>query len=197
MADFNISIDNKYTTDTYENTKLTYQWIYNAMTEARIVNVKIKEEFMFDIGKLSCNCNSMQEFTDYAYGQDSFTLIEMKVYQINPWTGKYLFISVDDEDVRISTNNKTDLEKIVGILKREKISEEKHIDNYYSISANNININHGNNNTINTTYQNCGESKLKQWFVAIIQNLLANWIWYVLGVLISGGGIYYLLNLIR
>lgn len=197
MADFRIKIGNKYTTDTYENTKLTYQWIYNAMTEASIINAKIKETFMFYIGEICCSCNSMKEFTDNAYGQNSFELIQMKLFQIDISAEKQLFIYVDDKGISITTNNKADLEKMVSILKREEKNAEKHIGNYYNISnisANNVNINQGDNNTINPSIQKKSKSRIKYWIDAIAQNILANWIWYLLGLLISGGGVYYLFH---
>ena len=62
MADFSILIKNKFSVDTFENTKKTYEWIYNSLSEANLVKAKIKSNFLFDVGKITCTCDSFEEF---------------------------------------------------------------------------------------------------------------------------------------
>ena len=40
MADFSILIKNKFSVDTFENTKKTYEWIYKSLNEALILEIR-------------------------------------------------------------------------------------------------------------------------------------------------------------
>lgn len=199
MATFSITIDNKYTTETYEGTKKTYQWIYDAMTEAKLIDSTIKESFLFDIGKVNCSCENIQEFIDNAYGQSDYDLIDMRLNQINLKDKKELHVSVQRDRVRITSDSKSNLEILVGILEKSETSRNMYVENQYNIgtvNGENININQGENNSISISQTKENKSKYKQWMESIVQNLVANWIWWLLGALISGGGLYYLISLI-
>ncbi len=78
-----------------------------------------------------------------------------------------------------------------------KASNSVYIENQYnvgSINGEKININQGENNSINIPDNKKKESKFKQWMESIVQNLVANWIWWLLGVLIGSGGLYYIIS---
>ena len=190
MANFQIKIKNKYSVTTYEDTKKTYDWICNAINTVKIINAKKQESFLFDIGKVTCTCDNIEEFIENAYGQAEYNLIQMKVFQIDPINNQNLFVFADKQGIVISSNNKKNLEIIIGEL--DKVEESKgatYIENHYNISdisGNNNNLIQGNDNAVHISIpEEKKPSKLKQWFEAILQNLLANWLWIVLPTILA------------
>lgn len=157
MSDFSIKISNRYSVSTYENTKKTYNWIYHALKEAKLLKSPIESDFLFDVGKITCNCKKIQEFSESAYGETDYKLITMKLFQISKFGMDYIFVFVDSDGLRITSSNKSDLEKLIEILDKEPQAE----------------------------LENIKISKIKQWTEAILQNLIANWIWIVLTSVVS------------
>lgn len=102
------------------------------------------------------------------------------------------YISVGyDNNVRISTESKVLLEKIINILQETSLTEVEINDpaslTYIGQQNNNIVVN-GTGNIV-ATHQSTvtspvkdseKESRVKQWFRAIMQNLLSNGLWYLL-----------------
>lgn len=157
MSDFSIKISNRYSVSTYENTKKTYSWIYYALKESKILKSPIESNFLFDVGKITCNCKKIQEFSESAYGETDYKLITMKLFQISKFGKDYICVSVDSDGLRITSSNKSDLEKLIEILDKEPQAKSE------------------NNNM----------SKIKQWIEAIVQNIIANWIQLLLTAIVS------------
>lgn len=188
MADFSIPIKNKLSVDTFENTKKTYEWIYNSLSEANLVKAKIKSNFLFDVGKITCKCDSFEEFKKHAFGFSDFKLNRMSIFQIT-LRNDNIHIYVDNSGLWISSNNKMYVEKLVQILNKDTISNDTtYIENQYIISnikGNNNNINQGGSNNIIISNDKEKISRLKQWVESILQNLLANWLGYLLTAIVA------------
>lgn len=188
MADFSIPIKNKLSVDTFENTKKTYEWIYNSLSEANLVKAKIKSNFLFDVGKITCKCDSFEEFKKHAFGFSDFKLNRMSIFQIT-LRNDNIHIYVDNSGLWISSNNKMYVEKLVQILNKDTISNDTtYIENQYIISnikGNNNNINQGGSNNIIISNDKEKISRLKQWLESILQNLLANWLGYLLTAIVT------------
>lgn len=154
MAEFSKTIKSKYNFKTYEGTKEAVEWILLSLKKANLSSQKPKVDFMFDIDDIGCSCEGIKEFTENAYGQKGYKLTEFKVVQFtNASICAYIASRYCDE-LYINTNNKNSLEKIILCLNETTLEDA------------NINVER--------------DSTTKQWIVAIIQNLLANWIWIVL-----------------
>ena len=188
MADFSLLIKNKFSVDTFENTKKTYEWIYNSLSEANLVKAKIKSNFLFDVGKITCTCDSFEEFKKHAFGYSDFKLNRMSIFQIT-LRNDNIHIYVDNSGLRVSSNNKMYVEKLIQILNKDTIANDTtYIENQYIISnikGNNNNINQGGSNNIIISNDKEKFSKLKQWVESILQNLLANWLGYLLTAIVT------------
>ena len=183
MARFTQRIKLKYDTKTYEGTKETYEWIMLAIDKLNLECETTKSRFLFEIGKIGCECNSIEEFTNYAYGQVNYNLINLHIY-ICQNSDEYLYISCSsDEEIYISATDKVTLERIVKSLedtelrKQNKKTENINIQNHYnigSINGNNNNIIQGNENEIDLKERQKKESKLKILIKAILKKLISS-----------------------
>lgn len=197
MADFAQRIENKYGTDTYQDTKNTYDWIMKAIQKMNFSN--IRTSFGFYMGEISCFCNNIEEFVAHAYGQADYSFISMN---FTVESEESLFISVDSgNQIRVSAESKNLLERAVISLKNTTLDESE-VNNLTSVIY--VNQQHvgtligGNNNIVandhssvvagnnNLIGQSDKESLIKQWLKAIGQNLISNGVWYILCIL---GGI--------
>ena len=205
MASFAQYIENKYNIETYQDTKNTYDWIAKVLQKQNIT--EYDSEFYFNLADISCSCSGIEEFVSHAYGQLGFDFLRLD-FSIHSGEGKPWFISVDSNNrVRISTESKLLLEKAVSLLKNTTLEnteindpisvtyiEQQHIGTILTGSNNTVANDHslivtGTGNTIANDHSTItspnepDESKVAQWFKAIGQNLLSNWIWYILCLL--------------
>ena len=190
MVDFSQRIKAKYDVSTYEGTKDVYEWIVTAIKKLKLDGEKIQVSFHFYTGDIGCKCDSIEEFIEYAYGQDRYSLIDLRVMQRQKDGKIIIYASCSRNEVYLSVNDKIILEKVVKSLEETNIKQEDksisdvnvHQTNYNigSINGDNNTIIQGNENKIITKEEQKKESKLKTWTVAILQNLLANWIWLVI-----------------
>ncbi|MBR3887756.1 MAG: hypothetical protein IKJ32_01525 [Clostridia bacterium] len=197
MANFTQKIKSKYNVNTYEETKKAYEWIVYSIEKLKLSNKKTEVEFYFYTGDIGCECNSLEEFTKYAYGQDRYRLITLKVMQYQNDGKSIIYASCFGSEVYLSTEDKMILEKVVKSLEETNIDKDEkntsniniqqNLYNIGSINGNNNNIVQGNDNKVIIDKEQKKESKFKNWIEAILQNLLANWIWIVITVV--GGAI--------
>lgn len=160
MAEFSKSIKSKYDFKTYESTKDAVEWILLSLKKLKLSSQKPKVDFLFDIGDIGCSCNTLDEFIENAYGQKEYKLTQFTVVQFKK-VDICIYISSNNEDeLYIKTNNKNTLEKIILCL------DETSSKDIYCEGTNNTDIKK--------------VSKIQQWTIAILQNLLANWIWVVI-----------------
>lgn len=194
MASFSQNISGKYGVKSYQDTKKTYDWIMKSLNKGGFENLKVTTEFLFDISEITCKCKNIEEFVEHAYGQSDYNLVSMD-FTIKSEGIPLWFIIVDSSSrIRISTDTKSLLEKIVGLLKNTSLDgTEKngpisvtHIDyqNNSVIVNGDSNIIANEHSTI-TNKQEKPESKINKWLQGICQGILANWIWYILGLIAS------------
>ena len=199
MASFSKTIETNRSLATYQDVRNVYDWLINSIDELKIQDKNITEELRFYIGDITCNTKSFSEFIEHAYGVDSFKFSELGIF-VHQKLENILYISLRfDSSLYISTSDKIVLENFCNILQKKETDTPTIVYNIASQNNNTTTIN-GNNNAvvnqsenvnINTETQKTG-SKFHQWLTAILQNLLANWIWYLL-TLLAGGFISYLI----
>ncbi len=194
MTSFKITIEGKYGVKTYQETKNTYDWIIRSLRKAGLDCTKLEIKFLFDLGAISCSCNSIEEFVSNAYGASEYSLTDMSICVVGNTTG-VVFVSVNHKNqLYISVDNKNSLEHIVDLLNKTTLSESE-INEAVSVTFigsqyNNAPAISGNNNTVNITSHN-EEPKIKQWIKAVAQNILANWIWYLLTIAATAAITYF------
>jgi len=194
MTKVSQNIKSKYNMKTYDGTKDTYYWIITAIKKLNLGYKKIDARFLFKIGDVGYDCNSIEEFTECAYCQKGYYLIILQVssYQTDD---DYIYIASSAEnELYVSTNNKVTLEKIVKLLKetdmkkQEEITGNTIIQNNYNIeniNGDNNSIIQGDNNVQRINEEPKKNSKIKSWIEAILQNLLANWIWIAIPIVLA------------
>ncbi|MBQ7036753.1 MAG: hypothetical protein IJN74_04605 [Clostridia bacterium] len=155
MAEFSKIIKSKYDFKTYESTKKAVEWILLSLKRLNMSSQKPKVNFLFDIGDIGCSCETMEDFVENAYGQKGYSLTQFKVIQFLHSNLCAYISSRNNDELYISTNNKNALEKIIQCL------EETSLDDSDNVEIQKV-------------------AKIKQWIVAIVQNLLANWIWVII-----------------
>lgn len=191
MANFSKEIPCKYDLKTYIGTKNTYEWICKSLKKLGINDDQIRSEFLFEIGDLTCTCVNIEEFTENAFGQKEYSLIRFSVFSFK-WSNLYISISNSNCTLYVSAENKNALEKAINSLENTSIEDEVNtentvINNNYnigSIQGNNNNIIQGGDNSI-ITEKTKNKSRICKWIEAILQNLVANWIWVVVPVIIA------------
>lgn len=191
MATFWIKTKNKYSVDTYQNTKNTYDWIMKALTKGMLDFDDLDVDFLFTVAEITCSCNGIEEFIENAYGQVGYRLTQMAVTFSVKEAGR-VRISVEPNDcVSISTTTKSMLEKIVNLLENTSLDETEANDpisvTYIETQINNDGvIVHGNQNNVANNHseieieQEQGDSGVKSFLSGILQNITSNFIWYLL-----------------
>ena len=191
VASFSQEIEGKYGIKTYQETKNTYDWVMKSLDKGGFKNLKVEAKFHFQTSEISCSCENIEEFIEYAYGQDDYALISM-AFSVKSGDISLCYISVNySSNVYISTDTKNLLEKIVSLLKNTVLNETEENDpisvTYIGNQSNDVIIN-GDNNTVAANSSVAmdiksptnAEPKWKQNLRAIVQDLIANWIWYLL-----------------
>ena len=194
MADFFQKVECRYGTDSYQAVKNTYDWITKSAQKLKLKNLQISEKFIFKVGEILCEAQSIVEFSNYAYGSESFEFIQ---FHISIYDGDKNFVSVIHlVNCNVHASNKATLEKFVALLKSTSLDETEMNDpisvTYIGQQNNEIAVN-GNGNiiathqsTVSSSEKNdSNESKAKQWINAISQNLVSNGVWYLLTLIVG------------
>lgn len=151
LASFSQNIPAKYGVKSYQDTKNTYDWIMKSLNKGEFLNLKIETSFLFNISEIFCSCKNIEEFVEHAYGQSGYSFTSMH-FEIESKGIPLWFISVDTiSGLRISTDTKTLLEKIVNLLKSTSLDETETSDPisvmYIEHQDNSVTVN-GNSNVI-------------------------------------------------
>ena len=154
----------------------------------------------FRLGDMRCIANSIEEFTELTYGVEGYELTSFEgIIRIKEKKIFFHYIF----DFSVSAENKVDLERFLNILERTSLDEKEGLQRSYIEAQtniehqNNVTIVQGKNNTVISNNSNINtselkkESKVKKWFVAIAQNLVSNWIWYLLTIIASALILYF------
>ena len=192
MASFSKNITGKYGVKTYQETKNTYDWIFKSILKGNFSSITINSEFQFSLSDIYCVCNGIEEFVENAYGQTAYDLNTMNL-SIRSENSRIAFIIVKfDNSISVSTESKVMLEQIVTLLETTSLDEteandpisvtyvENQINNEGVLIQGNHNVVANDHSSVNVALPKQTESKIKQWANAILQNLLANWVWYLL-----------------
>ena len=188
MASFSKDIKLKYGVNTYEETKKTYEWIEKSAKKWGGSKATISIDFQFHLGDIMCTAEGIQEFCEITYGVAGYHLISLGG---NISVGdKRIFLNYLVGKFSVDTNNKVDLEHFLNVLETTKLEEEMpitYIEAQVNIETqNNGTIVQGDNNTVVSQSSNINintdkkVSKLKKWITAVLQNIVSNWIWYLL-----------------
>lgn len=198
MAKFSKNINCKYGFSTYENVKDTYNWIQKSLQKLNRKNIRITERFQFHVGDISCAVDNYSEFVQYGYGVSDFEFVAIYIHASSENEDIYISDGWEGENylLRISSDSKETLEKVCEALSNTNLNDTNPSPNITYITTqnnnntnitgdNNVVINQSEDVDINNTGKKKAESTIKQWLRAIAQNLLSNWVWYLLTLLVA------------
>ena len=175
--------------------KLLYRLINLSQLKGQKMDInasKIRESFLFGIDSITYSTKSFSEFTEHAYGASNFSLIS---FQIMAFLSKKDYIVFNYlSDISVGAANKETLERILSLLENTTADEPPDLQ---SITYKDFVIVEGNGNTVanngsiitvnSEALEAKKGSRAKQWIIAIMQNLAANGLWYLL--CLAGGAI--------
>ena len=194
MATFTQIIEKKCDIRTYEDTQNIYNLLVKAIQNTHFSNLEIKAHFSFEISEISCKCYSVEEFSEYAYGQSDFSLDQMQLVIKSDNPLSIISLGRPNYNIFISAESKILLQLLVSaiqdIFHNESVASVTY-DRSSTVSYTDsqiISINGNNNVLVNNSsllepQEKKKESKFKQWLIALGQNLMANGVWYILCIL--------------
>lgn len=200
MASFSKKLPLKYQGLDYSGVIRNYNWIKDTVT-SKFENIeKIECKIAFRIGDISCTCESIEEFSQHAYGQK----IDIYMYNLNFYQSisknnsvslvmfiidslqKILTVCCDSMEILIKIctvledSMKPEISNV--LLQAEKIQyihdESTHVTMGDRGTIQSANI--GKNNMIKTKTPTSEESFWK----SVLQTLIANWVWFALGLIL-------------
>ena len=188
LASFSQTIECKYGIKSYQSAKNTYDWMLKSIYKMKKAPENVSSEFDFRIGDISCSCRTIEEFIENAYGAHMFSLSTMHILALDI----NIYLCADSRNVVIvSANSKRDLEEMVGLLDSTDLGTEEINDPisviYIERQDNSVTVNGdrnvvANNHSIMADKQEKKESKTSNWIQGICQGILANLMWWILGV---------------
>lgn len=194
MTDISLNIDSLYDIDTPEHVLANNRWIKDAITKSGVICNKYSYEFSFDIGALHFNCDDQEEFKQHTFGQNP-DIKRANMFAFLNDGDMIGFISsprwVDNNNLYISSKNKTALVAIVDALNLERAKYES-----APAVTNNVNIKVegsqvgaitvGNNNVIETKVEKETEthsppkSEKVSFWTGVWQTITSNIVWVIL-----------------
>ena len=188
LASFSQTIECKYGIKSYQSAKNTYDWMLKSIYKMKKAPENVSSTFDFRIGDISCSCRTIEEFIENAYGAHMFSLSTMHILALDI----NIYLCADSRNVvTVSANSKRDLEEMVGLLDSTDLCTEEINDPisvlYIERQDNSVTVNGdrnvvANNHSIMVDKQEKKESKTSNWIQGICQGILANLMWWILGV---------------
>lgn len=193
MANFTKSVKIEYKRDSYQDIQDLYDCIQTVLNNCNFSDYRIQSRFLFSVDDILCSCSNVEEFIENAYGCHNFFASTMEV---TVFSGDKCIAAMGLDplgELRISSDSKVILQKIEKALQFVISSERAGVDGTTSVyiehqstvqvtGSNNI-VANGNSSIQVDNNSGVKESKGRQWVRVIIQNLISNGIWYILGAL--------------
>ena len=205
MATFWKEIENIYGTQTYQDTKNTYDWVVKALQKGNFDCKTVHAEFLFNVSGLLCSCVGIEEFVENAYNQEGYSLTDIH-FRLRTEDRGSVNISVKYNDIiSVSTDSKVMLERVVNFIENTTLDETEVNDpisvTYVETQINNDGvIVHGDGNIIANDHgeieveKEKKESGSKTFWKGVFQNIASNIIWYLLSLAAGGLLAYFLTN---
>lgn len=201
MASFSKELPLKYQELDYDGVIGNYNWIKDAIT-SKFENVeRIECTTVFKIGDISCSCESIEEFSEYAYGQSiNVYSYDLVFYQNNSDnshsrithiiiknSNKILIAYCDSMEILIKVC--TALEDSMKSKQSDALIQSQ-INNYIHDESTHVTM--GNHSTIqgvnigkNNVMKTNASAPKESFWKSILQTITANWMWFLLGLILA------------
>ena len=198
--DYSIEKKLPFVVNTYSDAKkllLLIESIFDSLPT--IKKKEIQYRFQFKNGEISCTTSQREEFLKVIFGMTDFHLIDMTVFfidsksSLNIYVKFFLGFSISSSDQKLLAEAAEIYDAKVNHLQQGDTKKEVLIEHYEHNITNidqsgQINVN-GNVTSSNiatsgfgaTTNQSVEKQKSISFWKPILQSLIANWIWWVLG----------------
>ena len=198
MASFSKEIYAKYKKFDYDGVIKNFDWITTMIKELFDDIIEPYVQIAFTMGDIDCSCNSINEFKEHAYGQNiSVYTYNVSFYQnTNDEKIRTAFMILSDykeKQIKVCCDDKQTLIKICTALENSLSAQEEKQPILLQQTVNRIdqstNISIGDNNTIQDSNIGAGNQLQKEehsekdsFWNPIWQTLVANWMWFLLGL---------------
>ena len=202
MSSFSKKIQLPYTKSKgYDFIERNYE-IIRSICKKNFTITKINLSLLYDDGDISCSVDSIEDFKINSYGSSEVDITMMSIAVYTEEVGD-IYFSVDNERFIICSGSKMYLSKIVELFdKYEMRSKHKTqfiecvTHSYYNVQAKiieNSNIG-GSGNTIAAVNSDTHEEKKQcsrkpvpsKFWRGLLQGVVANYVWWILGLLSVG-----------
>lgn len=201
MASFSKELPLKYQVLDYEGVIGNYNWIKDIVSSLFENIVEPKCRIGFHIGDIMCYCESIEEFSEHAYGQ----VIDVYLYNVSFYQNSsdnnrikitYLTINTLKKTLTVDCDNRKNLIEICTALEDSMKSKQSNaliqsqINNYIHDESTHVTM--GNHSTIqgvnigkNNVMKTNASAPKESFWKSILQTLTANWMWFLLGLILA------------
>lgn len=202
MTSFSKELPLKYQVLDYEGVIENYNWIKNIIL-LQFANIeKIKCRISFLMGDISCSCETIEEFSKHAYGQAIDVYTYTLSFDQNNSKGisssqvAYIITNCSNKTLTVCCHKKENLIKICTALEDSMKSKQSNAliqlqtNNYIHDESTHVTM--GNHSTIqgvnigkNNVMKTNASAPKESFWKSILQTLTANWMWFLLGLILA------------
>ena len=195
MASFSKVIEGMHL-QTYESVVSLYRLIAMLSDNLGLVKPKVKGEFQFRLGKITCVCENYDEFVENAYGAEDFRLVSVQVLIKDGNTTVIFVHSIGGDSISAQADSRSVLEKFFTELEKLQSAAQNPTNGVTQNIIDSVVINGDGNTVANNNSSVEVETKqedsvAKSFWTGILQNITSNFLWYLL-TLAAGALVAYL-----
>lgn len=193
MASFSKEIL-EITLQTYDDVVSLYKLITKLSHKLGLAEPNVEGEFHFTLDKITCICDSYDEFIENAYGVENFHYISIHFRIMDGDTTVIYIYSLGKNPVSVSADSRIMLENFSTELDEILLSAHNPTNIVTQTIIDSVVIN-GDKNTVANNNSSVeleterAKSTAKSFWMGILQNITSNFLWYLLtllaGVLIT------------
>ena len=195
MASFSKEIEGM-SLQTYDSVVSLYRLITELSNNLGLIKPKVKGEFQFRLGKITCVCESYDEFVENAYGAEDFHLVAINFIIRDGITTVISIHSIGGHRVSVQADSRAVLEKFFTELEMAQSVAQNPTNGVTQNIIDSVVIN-GDGNTVANNNSSVEvetrqeDSAAKSFWTGILQNIASNFLWYLL-TLAAGALVAYL-----
>lgn len=184
MASFSKEIEDMRL-QTYDSVVSLYRLITELSNNLGLIKPTVKGEFQFRLGKITCVCESYDEFVENAYGAEDFHLVAINLIIRDGITIVISIHSIGGDRVSVQADSRAVLEKFFTELEMAQSVAQNPTNGVTQNIIDSVVIN-GDGNTVANKNSSVEievepkESTVKNFWTGILQNITSNLLWYIL-----------------
>ena len=175
MRSYSKYIESPYDTKSYDDIKNTYLWVVKIYRVLGISESDVSCRFLFTLDGIQCSPESYEKFTEDAFGRDNINFSRASFSCLKVSEKYYISLTNNSNSgrgtIRISGSNKNAISKFEDAI--GKIASNTQANNSIQID-----------NKIQVDIKDAEkDSKTPNFWRPILQNVISNAIWWIVGLL--------------